>query len=78
MLLVGAGLTLIMRSSGAEANQARDHELLLDLKTKIESLYENGPPGINARVNALENRTIILEKKIDDIYTVVVLRQSPK
>jgi hypothetical protein len=71
MTLVGALLTLLLRSGGQAVKQSATDDDVADLKTRMHVLETEGSPVERARLEAVEH-------KVDDIYSVIVLKQMPQ
>jgi len=70
MTIVGALLTLLLRSGGQSVRQTNADEEITDLKNRVHVLEAEGSPVERARLDGVEH-------KVDDIYSVIVLKQLP-
>lgn len=75
MALVGAMLTLLLTSSGKDVRLTRVEQDVRDIKTDLAA---GGPAPLAGRVTNIEATLQEVKSQVRDVYTVVVLKQSPK
>lgn len=70
-------LTLAIRSGVVDERQSRGSKDIENLDNRLSKIETEGSPVERAQREAIEKSVARLEKKVDDIYTIIVEGRRP-